>query len=169
MIRYEILLLSVPEITTDEAKSIQDNFEQILNDNKALVISFERWGKYRLSYPVKKNDYGIYFLIRFEVGSPEKLQKLLNDISMLIAVKLNELVMRYVICKLNPKTPLSYHRPESLEEAPGSNIDNILKEKKNFFHKKKHFEEKRAESEDFENESEDIEPETQKEENGTQN
>ena len=67
MMRYELLMLSVPEITLDEAKTLETHLERVIREAKGTIISFDRWGKYRLAYPVKKNDYGVYFLTRFEL------------------------------------------------------------------------------------------------------
>ena len=65
MARYEILMLTIPEVTEDEIKGIDPQILGILRVAKGSLVSFERWGKYRLCYPVKKNEYGVYFLVRF--------------------------------------------------------------------------------------------------------
>jgi len=67
MLKYETLILSVPEATTDEANKMESQVNKIIEANKGKLISFDRWGKYRLAYPVKKNKYGVYFLTRFEI------------------------------------------------------------------------------------------------------
>jgi ribosomal protein S6 len=128
MIRYETLVLASPEITADETSQLETSFERILNDHKASLISFERWGKYRLAYPVAGNDYGVYFLARFEVI--DHVQELLNEVQTLMKVKLNEIVMRYVTCRLDSRAPLAYNRPESLEEIPTRDVESFIKETK---------------------------------------
>lgn len=129
MVRYETLLLAIPEITADEAASLESNFEKAIAENKASLISFERWGKYRLAYPVRKNDYGVYFLSRYEI--PEShVDSLLKALNSLMAVKHNELVMRHMTCHIKANAPLAYHRPESLEEAPTRDVETFLKESK---------------------------------------
>lgn len=114
MNRYEALLLTVPTITQDEARSLESQFEKVVKDAKGSMISFEKWGKYRLSYPVKKNDYGVYFLARFETDN----NQMFGDLRSLLAVKLNDLIMRDMITALDVKQSLAYQRPHSLEEAP---------------------------------------------------
>ena len=119
MRRYEILILTVPEITQDETKMLETKFEQVVKNAKGTVMSFERWGKYRLTYPVKKNDYGVYFLTRFEVkDAPE----LLENLKTLLAVDFHAIVMRQVTAKLEIEQPLAYQRPQSLEEAPKKEV-----------------------------------------------
>lgn len=129
MLRYETLFLTVPDITADESQNIENQLDSLVTQSKGKVISFERWGKYKLAYPVRKQDYGVYFLARFEMDSDRK-DALLEDIKNLFAVKHNELVMRNVIVRLDEHASLEYKRPESLEEAPTRDVDQFLKENK---------------------------------------
>lgn len=128
MLRYEILMLAVPEITQDEAKQLQNRLEKLIEQFKGVVVSFERWGKYRLAYPVKKNEYGIYFLMRFEIA--EKPTALLQELKTIFAVKLNDIVMRHIVAKLDATSSLVYQRPQSLEDAPARDVDTFLREHK---------------------------------------
>lgn len=128
MIRYEILVLASPEITADETSQLETSLERVLGEHKATLVSFERWGKYRLAYPVAGNDYGVYFLARFEVV--DQLQALLSELQALMKVKLNEIVLRYIVCHLDPRAPLAYNRPESLEEIPTRDVESFIKETK---------------------------------------
>lgn len=129
MLRYEALFLVVPEITTDEANTIESQLEKIINDSKGNVISYDRWGKYKLAYPVRKYDYGIYYLVRFEVNNENKAQ-LLESLRTLFAVKYIDLIMRYFISRLDINAPLEYKRPDSLEDTPTRDVDTFLKENK---------------------------------------
>ncbi|HZW60619.1 MAG TPA: 30S ribosomal protein S6 [Candidatus Babeliales bacterium] len=129
MLRYEALMLAVPEITQDEVKNLETQFEGAVSGNKGNMLSFERWGKYRLAYPVDKNEYGVYFLARFETA--EKPEALLKALQTLFKVKVNDLVMRDMIAKLDPSAPLTYQRPHSLEEAPAhKDVNAFLRENK---------------------------------------
>lgn len=115
MVRYEALVLAVPEITADETKSIESQLSKAVVDKKGTLLSFERWGKYRLAYPVSNNDYGVYFLARFEGNDAPALTE---DVKNLFAVKLHGVVMRHIVTKLDLNESLEYQRPQSLEEAP---------------------------------------------------
>jgi len=128
MRRYEALLLTVPEITQDEAKTVETEFIRLVQGSKGDIISFERWGKYKLAYPVKKNEYGVYFLVRFEVPAGSTA---MDDIKSLFDVKLHEVVMRSTFSCLDLRKSLEYQRPRSLEEAPTSHdLGAFLKENK---------------------------------------
>ena len=125
MHRYEVLILTVPEITADEAKNLEQHFDRLVAQHGSMV-SFERWGKYRLAYPIKNNDYGIYYLVRFEVAEPEPL---LGHLQVLLGVKLHEVIMRFIVHALAAKQSLVYQRPQSLEEAPAREAGSFIKER----------------------------------------
>ncbi len=116
MLRYEVLMLTTPEITEDEARSIETQFSSIVRAAKGSIISFERWGKYHLAFPVAKHDYGVYFLARFEIE--KDAAKVLEDIKALLSIKLHDMVLRTITARLKDKQSLEYQRPSSLEEAP---------------------------------------------------
>ncbi len=125
--QYEALLLTVPEITGDEAKHLETQIDKAIKTGTGSVISFERWGKYRLAYEINKNDYGIFFLARFELPQGTTT---VNDLKTLLKVKLNNVIMRDMISVLDPKRPLAYQRPRSLEEAPARENDTFAKDSK---------------------------------------
>ena len=122
MPRYETLMLSVPEITTDEAAALQSGLDSLSSRFQAITISFERWGKYKLAYPVRKNEYGVYFLFRFQVAEDKK-GDLLKELTTFLVVKNNELIMRHVITALPETGSIEYQRPLSLEETPAREVE----------------------------------------------
>jgi len=126
MRQYEALMLTVPEITGDEAKHLETTLDKAIKTGTGSTISFERWGKYKLAYDINKNEYGVFFLARFE--APEKTT-VINDLKTLFKVKLNNVVMRDMISVLDPKAPLTYQRPRSLEEVPARETDSFSREK----------------------------------------
>jgi small subunit ribosomal protein S6 len=130
-IRYETLILANPEITSDEIKSLEENIERIVKKNGGELKSFERWGKYRLAYPVEKHEYGVYFLGRFEIQNGTSAQTI-NDLHTLFTVKFPQFIMRHMNTRLHPHESLAYQRPESLEEAPTSqDVEPFLRDNVN--------------------------------------
>jgi len=113
--RYEALMLTVPELTKDETVLIEKQIDEAVRKATGSVLSFEPWGKYRLEYPVNKNDYGVYLLARFEVPRGSEA---LKDLQTMFAIKLNLIVMRHMVHALESTASLAYQRPKSLEEAP---------------------------------------------------
>ena len=127
--RYETLLLVSTEVTDDELSMIEKSFDQISTNAKGKISRFDKWGKYRLAYPVNKSAYGVYVLVRFELPK-ETAPAALPEIEALLKVRCNEIVWRHVTVKLKPNAPQTYHKPEPVDVARTSNIDSILKENK---------------------------------------
>jgi small subunit ribosomal protein S6 len=156
MIRYETLFITLPEITSSEGSELEKHFEKAVTNEKGTVISLEKWGKYHLAYPIENRDYGVYYLMRFEVAEDRK-EKVLNDLKNLFRVKLVDLIMRDITVRLHPKASLEYTRPESLEEAPNTkDIDVIMKESKGYIGSK---EKPRGASDEKQKESFELEEE----------
>lgn len=127
MLRYEVLFFTAPEITADEATAIEKQVEQVVSHAKGNILSFERWGKYKLAYPIKHNEYAVYFLVRFEVSNEFK-DSLLEVLTHLFAVKQGDLIMRHLVSKLKADQSLEYSRPDALEEAMSHNVDDFLRD-----------------------------------------
>lgn len=126
--RYEALILTVPEVTNDEAAELEKSIEKRLIEHKGSLATYDRWGKFLLAYPVKKNEYGIYFLARFDVPATNK-DEVVKELKSLFDLKFNAIVMRYLVSNLANDSALTYKRPQSLEEAP-KDVDQFLKENK---------------------------------------
>ena len=127
MLRYETLILTVPEITSAETENLEKQLNKILKAHKASLLFFDKWGKIRLAYPVRKNEYGVYFLLRYEV---EDNANIIKDLDTLFKVKLSDLVMRYLSTELDLKKSLDYKRPPSVDQLPAKGVDEFIKENK---------------------------------------
>ncbi len=129
MPRYETLFLTIPEITQEESKTIEKQLDALIVNSKGSMLSYERWGKYNLAYPVRKYDYGVYYLMRFEIKDEDK-GKMIEAVRDFFNIKFTDLVMRHLTVALSPTASLDYKRPESLEETPSRGVDNFIKEHK---------------------------------------
>lgn len=131
MIRYETLLLARTEITNEEISLIEKSFETIINGAGGKINAVDRWGKYRLSYPIKKQEYGIYYLIRFDVPA-DKVSQVTKEIQEFFRIKCSEFVLRNVIVRLDDNAPTMYKRPEPVDSpyANGGGVDSFIKENK---------------------------------------
>lgn len=123
--RYEVLFLTVPEITSDESENIKKYFSQSIRDAKGDLLAYDRWGKYRLAYPVRNNEYGVYYLVRFEVAA-DQAPKLLDALKDVFSFKFEALISKHVFTRLPDKGSLEYKRPESLEDSP-QDVNTFLK------------------------------------------
>lgn len=131
MLRYETLILARPEITQDELSLLESQFDKFVSaSSNGKLSSFDRWGKYRLCFPVAKNEYGVYILARYELNGSEKLGSIFKDLDTFLKIKCNEFVMRHVHIKLAKNAPSLYQKPEALDSSRSANIDSFLKENK---------------------------------------
>jgi small subunit ribosomal protein S6 len=116
MIRYETLLLAHPEISEDALSAIEKQFEHTAAKYKGKVLSFDKWGKYRLSYPVKKQDYGSYVLIRFEFDTLDTAAAL-QELYDFFKIRCADTVLRFINKRLDLRAPLEYTKPEAIVPA----------------------------------------------------
>lgn len=126
MNRYETLLLVVPGITGDESGVLERNFEKLVQESKGTVVSFDKWGKCRLAYPVRHNDYGVYFLARFELDPSSDF---FTKVGTMFTIKYNDVIMRSSTVKIQ-KGQFGNFRPDTVEEMPTRNVNDFLRENK---------------------------------------
>ena len=127
MKRYETLLLVSTDVTDDEMSMIEKHFDLVCSNARGTLSRFDKWGKYRLAYPVNRSSYGIYILVRFELPK-DTLAKALPELESALKVKYNELVWRHVTVALKPDAPVTYQKPEPVDVARTTNMDSMLKE-----------------------------------------
>jgi len=124
---YETLLLLSSQATASEIIGLEKAISLQLKKADGLLGSFDRWGKYRLAYAVRKQDYGIYVLVRYTVASPNVF---FDQFKTYVRVKADELVLRYVHVKLTPSQyKASYYKPTPIDAESGD-LDSFLKENK---------------------------------------
>ena len=128
MVQYETLILAIPEVTNDESKQLEKQFDALIQKNKGSKISFERWGKYRLAQPVNKNNYGVYFLARFEINQDQKLS-MLDEITEYLKIKAAAVVMRFMTSVIDHNKGLEYIKPAPLDETT-RDVEKFLKDNK---------------------------------------
>ena len=130
MVNYETLMLARTEITNDELSALERQIDKILTARKGKMTVFDRWGKYKLAYPVEKNVYGVYALSRYQVPK-EELGEFFKELDTLFRIKYNEVVMRHVNMKLDGEVSSIYKHPEAIDSHGGtSNLDSFIKENK---------------------------------------
>jgi len=91
MNQYEIAVLYHPDLETDLDKATV-KVEKIFTDNGGKVVSLDNWGKRKLAYTIKKQDYAIYVFYTVDVPAEKvtKIEALLN---------ITDEVVRFLITK----------------------------------------------------------------------
>lgn len=73
MHQYEVAVLYHPDLEIDLGKASK-RVEKIFADNGGKIVNTDNWGKRKLAYPVKKNDYAVYVFYTVELPA-ENVQK----------------------------------------------------------------------------------------------
>ena len=112
---YELVLILSPEFSDSVAKDFLKDFEErILKSEKTF---FDFWGRKRLAYQIKKQEFGIYAVICF-LSEGDKISELEKDIF------LEKNILRHLIIK----TP-AHVQKNKIEDIEKWNNENIKSEK----------------------------------------
>ncbi len=76
---YELTVLFHSDLEMDLDKPLK-KFEGIIKDHKGEIVNQENWGKRKLAYSIKKQDFAIYVLNDVKIAPEQagKVQQLLN-------------------------------------------------------------------------------------------
>lgn len=79
MNQYEIAVLYHPDLEIDLEKA-ETKVKKIITDNGGKVVAEDNWGKRKLAYQIKKNDYAVYVFYTVEMPGEgvRKLESTLN-------------------------------------------------------------------------------------------
>jgi small subunit ribosomal protein S6 len=73
VIQYEIAVLYHPDLEIDLEKP-ETKIKKIIADNGGEITKVDNWGKRKLAYPIKKQEYAVY--VFYDVAMPaENIQK----------------------------------------------------------------------------------------------
>ena len=91
MNQYEIAVLYHPDLEIDLEKATS-KVEKIFADNQGKVTKTDNWGKRKLAYSIKKQDYAVYVFYSVELPAENvrKVESVLN---------ITDEVIRFLITK----------------------------------------------------------------------
>jgi small subunit ribosomal protein S6 len=86
---YETVLVLDPSLDDKTIQKEIKKVEDLITEHKGEVLKTDKWGKKRLTYPIRKKHEGYFTLILFqgEGRIPKELER---------AYKLNESCLRYL-------------------------------------------------------------------------
>ena len=93
MRNYEIAVVLHPDLEIDLATTLE-KIENIITKNGGKITKKDNWGKRKLAYKIKKQDWGIYVFYNVEID-PSKITKI-NQI-----FRITEEVIRYLIVSVD--------------------------------------------------------------------
>ncbi len=95
MKEYELTVLIHPDLETDLDKAL-GKVKSLVTDNGGEIIKEDNWGKKKLAYQIKREDFAIYvyFEVNLPADAPLKISNTLN---------ITDEVLRYLLVKADDK------------------------------------------------------------------
>ena len=69
MRRYETIFITHPELSEEELSELRQKVNSILASYKGDLIKFDDWGTKKLTYEIRKNSRGHFFLMDYLAGT----------------------------------------------------------------------------------------------------
>ena len=92
---YELTVLIHPDLEVDLEAPLE-KVRKLVTDNGGKIVSEDNWGKKRLMYRIKGQDFGVYVAMDVELPAeaPLKISSTLN---------ITDEVLRYLLVKIDEK------------------------------------------------------------------
>lgn len=112
---YELMVVISGQIPEDLAKDFFSKVKKIIEEHKGKITADDFWGRRKLAYKIKKNDYGYYGLLVFEV-EPSGLSAIESDVSLVNEVIRHLLSIKEVRKIKEKKKKKETQKTEELEK-----------------------------------------------------
>lgn len=95
MKEYELTVLIHPDLEVDLEAPL-DKVRKLVKDNGGTIVSEDNWGKKKLAYRIKNQDFAVYVALNVELPAeaPLKISNTLN---------ITDEVVRYLLVKVDEK------------------------------------------------------------------
>ena len=92
---YELVVLLHPDLEIDLEKPLV-KIRGIITDNGGEVVKEDNWGKRKLAYRIKKEDFAVYVYmdVKLPAEGVKKIQSILN---------ITDEVLRYLLTAVDPR------------------------------------------------------------------
>lgn len=108
MRKYELVVLLHPDLEIDVDTPI-NKIETIITNAGGSVVKKDNWGKRKLAYKIRKQDFAVYVCFDLMV-EPAKVAKIENDIL------LTEEIMRHIIVAASAAEPVIEDKAEATKK-----------------------------------------------------
>jgi small subunit ribosomal protein S6 len=95
MQQYELTVLVHPDLETEIEKTIT-TLKSLVTDNGGKVVKEDNWGKKKLAYSIKKQDFAVYLSMDVELPAPAPLV-ISNNLN------ISDYCLRYLLVKVDEK------------------------------------------------------------------
>lgn len=92
---YELTVLVHPDLEADLEKALA-KVRSLVTDNGGEIVKEDNWGKKKLAYAIKREDFAVYvyFDVKLPADAPLKISNTLN---------ITDEVLRYLLVKTDEK------------------------------------------------------------------
>lgn len=111
MRRYETIFITHPELTEEELSELKEKILSILSQFKGELIKLDDWGVKRLTFEVRRNPRGRFFLIDY-AAAKDFIRELERNL------RLNDRVLRFQTVRTSDE--LTPEAIKTLKESAGS-------------------------------------------------
>ncbi len=122
MRRYETIFITQPELSEEDQSALQEKVRTITTGFKGEILKIEDWGPRKLSYAIRKNSRGRYFMLDYLADAPALVREVERTL------RLNDGVLKYLTVKTQDhllpeqvqalKAAALAERPVRVEERP---------------------------------------------------
>ena len=109
MRRYETIFITHPDLSEEDQGTLQEKVRSIMSAWKGEILKIEDWGPKKLSYQIRKNSRGRYFLIDYLTEEPPLVRELERTL------RLNDGVLKFMTVNTNAR--LQPEQVQSLKAA----------------------------------------------------
>ena len=116
MKEYELTVLVHPDLEADLEKAL-GVVRALVTDNGGEIIKEDNWGKKKLAYQIRREDFAIYvyFEVNLPADAPLKISNTLN---------ITDEVLRYLLVKADDKARQALAEQKEREAKSESEEDN---------------------------------------------
>ena len=117
MRRYETIFITHPELSEEDHALLEEKLHSIVTSLKGDFLKLEDWGPRRLSYEIRKNSRGRFFLMGY-LATPELVRELERNL------RLNDRVFKFQTVRVSDQ--VSPEAAKTLKEsAPAEKIIKV--------------------------------------------
>lgn len=111
MRRYETIFITHPDLTEEELSELKEKIRSILSQFKGDLIKLDDWGVKKLTFEIRKNSRGRYFLLDYSAGK-DLIRELERNL------RLNDRVLRFQTVRTSDQ--ITPEAVKTLKETAGS-------------------------------------------------
>ncbi len=94
MRRYETIFIAHPDLSEEDQNQLLERIRTLMTNLKAEIIRLDDWGQKRLSYEIRKNNRGHYYLMDY-LAAPEVVREWERTL------RLNDRILKFQTVKLS--------------------------------------------------------------------